>query len=96
MHLVTLPRRLRHFVIAPTTERGRWAVALAALSILLTVTWSLVPSGGMIGFAAGVASGVMGALAIVRDHDRAITVWLTLVPFLLVVAFVIGEIVSPH
>ena len=87
------PRRIR---FAPTTERGRRAVALAVLAVGLTLAWSLVPLGAALGFLAGVAGGIYGLAAIVRDHERAVAVWLTLVPFLLVVAFVIGEIAFPH
>lgn len=51
---------------------------------------------GWVGLATGVVATVVAALSIVRDHERSIVAFLLLLPGLLVLAFVLGEILIPH
>ena len=44
----------------------------------------------------GAVAGILGAVAIVRRRERAILVYLTLVPLAFVVLFLAGELLFPH
>lgn len=44
----------------------------------------------------GLAAGILGAVAILRRHERAILVYLTLVPLAFVLLFLAGELLLPH
>lgn len=90
----TSPRRL---AILPTTRLGRWAVGLAAANVVLVLGWRLMgPLGAFPGFVFGLAGGVVALVAILRRGERAIAVFAALVPFLFVVAFVLGELLVGH
>lgn len=51
---------------------------------------------GFLGLACGLAASVVGALAVVRKRERSVLVFLTLLPGLLVLFFLIGELLVPH
>jgi len=88
-----LPNRLplnkrRRFAVGPTTRLGKWAVGLAAASVVLSFGWALMgPVGGFPGLAFGLAGGVVALVAIFRRGERAVTVYVALVPFLNAVVF---------
>lgn len=44
----------------------------------------------------GLAAGIVGAIAITRQRERSWLVWLTLVPGLFVLFFLLGEFLVPH
>jgi hypothetical protein len=88
-----LPGRTGHrVVVLPTTKLGRWALALAVSNVVLVLAWSVLPGGAAPGFACGLAGGVVGLRAIVRQQERALAVYAALVPFAMVVAFVLAEL----
>jgi hypothetical protein len=76
--------------IAPTTSRGRSAVALSALFWALILAGTIVPRGAALGLACGAAGGMLGLLAVVRDRERALSVFVALVPLAIAVAFVLA------
>lgn len=92
-----LPGRTRHrVVVLPTTKLGRWALALAVSNVVLVLAWSILPGGAALGFACGLAGGIAGLVAIVRHQERALAVYAALVPFAMVVAFVLAELLIGH
>jgi hypothetical protein len=84
--------------ILPTTERGRWAVGLAATFFALVLVAPLVPRGGApgvaLGFVCGLAGGAAALLAVVRDRERGLAVFAAVVPLAIAVAFVVAQLVS--
>ena len=80
--------------VLPATLLGRWAVGLAATFFALVLVGSVVPRGGALAFACGLAAGVAALVAIVRDRERALTVFAALAPFAFAVAFVVAELIS--
>lgn len=89
-------RDSRRFMVRPATEAGYWAVGLAVASVVLVMAWAVIPAGALFGFAAGLIGGVFALFAILRRGERAVTVYLALVPFALVVAFVLAELLIGH
>ena len=88
------PHRFRFL---PTTRLGTWAVGLAVASIFLQPTWMLLgPVGGFPGLLAGLIGGVVALVAILRRSERAISVFIALVPFVGVIVFVLGEFLVGH
>lgn len=94
-----LPRSTTHRVaVVPTTRLGRWAVGLAIANVVLVLVlaWTILPGGAALGFACGLAGGVVGLVAIVRGRERALAVFAALAPFATVVAFVLAELLIGH
>jgi hypothetical protein len=44
----------------------------------------------------GLASGVTGLLALIFRRERSLLVWLTLLPLVVMVIFLLGEVLGPH
>ena len=86
----------RHIPMLPTTRLGRWAVRLAVGFPVLVLAWSILPGGAALGFASGLAGGVVALVAIFRRGERAITVFASVLPLVLVVAFVLAELLVGH
>jgi hypothetical protein len=82
--------------LLPTTRHGAWAVGLAAASVATMLTWSLLPGGGFLGLACGIAGGVVGLVAIVREGERGITVFVAIIPLLGAGIFVLAELLVGH
>ena len=97
-----LPYRLpakkgRRFSVWPRTRLGKWAVGLAAASVVLLLGWSLMGRlGGVPGLAFGLAGGVVALVAIFRRGERALTVFTAFLPFLNVVVFLLAELLIGH
>lgn len=95
----------------PSTRLGWWSVGLAATFVLLfiinqalfvsgavVVPWEGVVSPLLYAIALlsiGLASGVVGLIAVIRQHERSWLVWLTILPLLFVLFLVIGEFLIP-
>ena len=86
----------RRVAVLPTTSAGWWAIGLAVLAQALVMAWTVLPLGGLAGFVCGLAGGGVALLAIVRRRERAVTVFLALLPAVFVVVFVVAELVVPH
>jgi hypothetical protein len=80
--------------IVPTTNLGRWAVGFTLAFFPLVFAAAVVPRGAALGLVCGLASGVVALMAIVRDRERAVTVFAALVPLAIAVAFVLAELIS--
>lgn len=95
----------------PTTRTGVWAVGLAIANILMSILNTTLfmrlganrPAdvGWLIAFgftmlAVGLASGVVGLISIIRNHERSWLVWLTLLPGSQTVVFILGEFLFSH
>lgn len=79
--------------VMPATRLGRWAVGLAIAGLLLIGAWTVMgPLGGFPGLVVAFAGGIVALVAITRRHERALSVFAALVPFLNAVAFLIAEI----
>jgi len=100
-----------HFTEKPHTKLGRWAVGLGILFVVLFLINSFVfmptssdapwrqvvlPFYGIFMLLCGLAAGVVGLIAVIRQHERSWLVWLTLLPGLFVLFFVLGEFLVPH
>lgn len=89
-------RKAPRVSILPATTLGGWAVGLALAGVVGVLTWSVLPLGASLGFACGLAGGVVGLIAIVRRGERAVSVFLALLPFAFVVLFVLAELIIGH
>ena len=88
-------KKAPRIAILPTTRHGRWAVGLAAASVVLVLAWRVMgPAGAVPGFACGLVAGVVALVAIFRHGERAITVFAALVPLVFVLVFVLGSTVG--
>jgi uncharacterized membrane protein len=94
-----------------TSQLGWWSVGLAATFAVLfiinstvfmpstvEVPWRQVvlPFYGIAMLSCGLAAGIVGLIAVIRRHERSWLVWLTMLPRLMVLAFVLGEFLVPH
>ena len=86
----------RHVAVLPTTTPGWWSVGLLAAHVLLVLAWSVVPGGAIAGFVCGLVGGGVALTAIRRSGERAVLVFAAIVPLVLVVLFVIGELLIGH
>ncbi len=76
----------------PATTLGWWAVGLSAAFGGLILTATIVPRGAGLGFLLGLAGGIAGLTAILRDGERAVLVLATFLPVVIAVAFVVAEL----
>jgi hypothetical protein len=56
----------------------------------------VLPFYGIAMLSCGLAAGIVGLIAVIRRQERSWLVWLTMLPGLMVVAFVLGEFLVPH
>jgi len=56
----------------------------------------VLPFYGIVMLLCGLAAGLVGAIAIIRQHERSWLVWLTVLAGALVVVFLLGEFLIPH
>jgi hypothetical protein len=80
--------------ILPTTRLGWWAVGLGTAFLPLVFAAGVVPSAAAIGFLCGLAGGVAGVIAIVRDRERALALLFAIVPLVIAVGFLLAELIS--
>lgn len=100
-----------HFRALPRTPLGWWAVGITATHLVLIIIntfvfmpgaiaiparQTLLPYYGIIMMLTGFAGGVVGLLAILRQRERSWLVWLTILPALMTVTFLLGEFLVPH
>jgi len=77
----------------PTTRLGWWAVGLGAVFFPLAFAAGLFPRAAALGFVCGLAGGMAAAIAILRDQERAVTVFAAVVPLVIGVAFMLAQLV---
>jgi hypothetical protein len=95
----------------PHTRLGWWAVWLAAAFVVLFLVNSFVfmpsssdapwrhvilPFYGISMLLCGLASGIVGWIAVIRQHERSWIVLLSLLPGLWVLFLLAGEFLFPH
>jgi len=92
----------------PSTRLGWWSVGLAGTFVVLmiinatvfmrTTAWvpELLPFYGILMLFCGFAAGLVGLIAVIRRHERSWLVWITLLPGLFVLVFVLGEFLAPY
>ena len=80
--------------ILPATHLGWWAVGLTAAFFPLVFAAAVVPRGAAFGFVSGLAGGIVALMAIVRDRERAVTVFAAFVPLAIALGFVLAELIS--
>ena len=103
--------RRRGFLSTPSTKLGRWSVALAVTFVVLFIInsavfmrltqeapWqhTILPFYGIAMLLCGLAAGIAGLVAVIRRHERSWLVWLTMLPGLLVIFLLLGELLVPH
>lgn len=99
------------FTEKPHSKLGWWAVRLGAAFIVLFLINSFVfmptssdapwrqvilPFYGIFMLLCGLTSGIVGLVAVTRQHERSWLVLLTLLPGLWVVFMLVGEFLFPH
>ena len=81
----------------PATRLGRWGIGLGALGFALMPAWMLFgPLGAFPQFGLMAAGGVLSLVAIIRLRERAVLSFAGLLPLLLVIVFLVGELAAPH
>jgi hypothetical protein len=105
------PPSRQRFLGRPCTRLGWWSVRLAAIFVILwiinttvfmpaavLVPWRqiVLPFYGIFMMLCGFTAGVTGLIAVIRWRERSWLVWLTLLPGLFVLFFVLGEFLVPH
>lgn len=101
----------RRILRRPGTRLGWWAVGLTAAFVVLFAVNSAVfmrltvdapwqhtvlPFYGIAMLACGLAAGIVGLIAIIRQRERSWLVWLAMLPGLWVLFLVLGEFLVPH
>jgi uncharacterized membrane protein len=99
------------FLKRPSSRLGWWAVGLAIAFIVMSIvnsavfmrlsediSWrqTILPFYGIFMMLCGLATFVVGLIAIIRNHERSWLVWLTLLPGASALLFVLGEFLVPH
>ena len=81
----------RRIAILPTTDLGWWAVGLSAAFLPLVLTAAFVPRGAALGFVCGLGGGIAALIALTRRRERALTVFVAVVPLIIAIAFILAE-----
>ncbi len=100
----------RRIIRWPSTRLGWWSVGLAATYVVLfiinstvfmpsivEVPWrqTVLPFYGIFMMLCGFAAGIVGLIAVIWRHERSWLVWLTILPGLFVLVFVLGVFLVP-
>lgn len=89
MTVSSVPKRHR-IGFLPTSRPGWTAVGVASAAIVLSMLWTVLPLGGWAGLIVGLAGAVIASFALRRD--RAIAVFIALVPGILAIVSIVAEI----
>ena len=99
------------FLQRPSTRAGWWALGLAIAYEVLnlinsivfmrlpeSVPWrqTVLPFYGIFMMLCGLAAGIVGLIAILRNHERSWLVWLSVLVGAFALLFVLGEFLMPH
>jgi hypothetical protein len=55
-----------------------------------------LPFYGIFMLLCGLAAGIVGFMAVIRDRERSWLVWLTILPLVFVLFLLLGELLVPH
>ena len=81
----------------PVTKLGWWAIGLALGYFVLMPMWSFLGGfGAYPAFLCGLAGGIAGLIAVIKQHERSVLVYLALIPLVFVAFFLVGEFLIPH
>ena len=95
----------------PSTRLGWWSVGLAATFWVLWIINTAVfmpatvvapwrqavgPFYGISMILCAFSAGIVGLIAVIRRRERSWLVWLTMLPGLFALVFVLGEFLVPH
>jgi len=64
-----------------------------------SITWfsqTVLPFYGIFMLLCGLAAGIVGLVAVIRQHERSWMVWLTILPGAFVLLLLLGELLVPH
>lgn len=104
-------KTLKVFLKLPATSLGWWSAGLGLVFAILWVVnlTVFVPISdaspirstflifyGIFMLLCGLAAGILGVIAIFRGRERSCFVWVTILPLLLVLFFLLGELLVPH
>jgi hypothetical protein len=89
----------------PTTDLGWWAIRLAGAAVVAGFAaplFNLIPWVRYVGvplmygiaFGGAIGGGVLAAIAIIREKERAVIVFVALVPMLLYLVLIVAEIIT--
>ena len=99
------------FFEVPHTKPGWWAIGLMGAFVVMFIINATVfmPSSeplplprtllifyGIFMMLCGLSAGVVGLISVIRAQERSWLVWLTILPGLFVLFFVLGEFLVPH
>jgi hypothetical protein len=99
------------FLQRPGTRPGWWALSLAFAFEIMNlinsavfmrlpenVLWrqTVLPVYGIFMMLCGVSAGVVGLIAIVRNHERSWLVWLAILVGFFALLFILAEFLIPH
>jgi hypothetical protein len=56
----------------------------------------VLPFYGILMILCGLAAGIVGLIALIRQHERSWLVWLTILPGAFVLFLLLGEFLVPH
>jgi len=99
------------FFELPVTKLGRWSAGLAVSFVVMFMvnTFVFMPTSGdapwrqvilpFYGIAmvlCGLIAGIVGPIALIHQHERSWLVWITILPGLFVLFFILGEFLIPH
>jgi hypothetical protein len=99
------------FLETPHTRLGWWSVRLGVgFTVLFLINsfvfmpsssdapWRhvILPFYGIFMLLCGLGAGVVGLIAVIRQHERSWLVWLMIVPGLFVLFLLVGELLFPH
>ncbi|HEU0296902.1 MAG TPA: hypothetical protein VFR47_29460 [Anaerolineales bacterium] len=100
-----------HFLETPHSKLGWWSVRLGVGFVVLFLINSFVfipsssdapwrhvilPFYGIFMLLCGLGAGVVGLIAVLRQHERSWLIWLMIVPGLFVLFLLVGELLFPH
>ena len=100
-----------HFIDKPHTKLGWWSVWLGVAFVVLFLINSFVfmptssdapwrqmilPFYGIFMVLCGLATGIVGLIAVISKQERSWLVWLTILPGLLMLFLLLGEFLIPH
>lgn len=105
MQNIPEPSHKNSIFCLPITPIGWWAVGIFVGFVSLLLVYSLVflphatemllaeiflPLFSMVTFLLGIISGLIGSLAVFKFHEISGLVWLTILPLLFLVSFLVG------